>query len=620
MFGKIDLSDPSNFEFQAEGTETPRFQGPYQKTFRPWKCSVDSIDIFSLGTLYVDSPSPNQERLAQRIAELYKTKSTSEFIGEMDGLFFLYLYDREKQTHLLINNHYQLTKVFYLTDDRHLFFSNRMDALLDHMATPRPHFPSVVGFLRNGFNQSDETQIKGVKKLLPTFWIEIGPRGFHLNQRWKEHFRIERKDFSDLEKKLDEYESIYRAGLRDYLEARRPSSVALLLSGGHDTSFALIQTAKVYSGPIHCFTTTFRGWGFSEHKYAEHICDKFGGIFHPQEFSGENLGLTIDLILSNEEPVLGSSLPLHALTQTASSYSDTLIGGDGGDTLWGEYFPVAEYHRWVKDLPASARNLLHSFSLLLRRCSDWERFWELEHVTRLFAGSNPYHDFLGRLCTYRHFGPQQMDRLLVPDLKSVEAAQSPLQIDFNKNNFQDALIEGKLYNGFFTYQAAQQTRSIDSFGMELFLPSVQKDIANFINGLPHEWLNGGTTFHRLINSKSINRKFHKHALARYLKKEEIYNRSFDIPWHLILKDRKHILRLLKKALSKRGWYQESYLNQIFAEFESQRHKDHELLELKSHGYRLVALLNLEIWSRLYLDGKFRKPSVHAMDLESFLEN
>jgi asparagine synthase (glutamine-hydrolysing) len=159
---------------------------------------------------------------------------------------------------------------------------------------------------------------------------------------------------------------------------------------------------------------------------------------------------------------------------------------------------------------------------------------------------------------------------------------------------------------------------MNHFGMELYLPTINKEFMEFITNLPIRWVNGGTTFHRLTNSLSVNRRFHKKALSRYLKQEEIYNRSFDVPWYNILRPRKELLIKLKERLIKRGWYKKDTLDQMFAEFLEQKVKDYELLELKHHGYRIFTLLSLEIWCIEYLDGRKTKNFDEKITLEDYL--
>jgi asparagine synthase (glutamine-hydrolysing) len=529
--------------------------------------------------------------------------NTREQLKNLDGLFFIYIYDKMNCRHYLINNNYQLTKLFYHSNGEQLRFSDRLETLMTHLDSIEPHFPSFINFFNNGFNQSDQTQVKGVKRLLPSFWLEVDTDGVRLKQRWRDYYHAERKAFTDLETQLDVYEDTYRSGLQHYLNQRQPQELGTLLSGGHDTSFALIQASKVHPKPIHCFTTVFSGWGFSEHTLAENICRKFGGTFHPVEFNEKGLDALPDLIYATEEPALGSSLPLHILGRAAAQYTDTLLGGDGGDTLWGEYYPVGEYHRWVKDLPLSSRKALAWLADRLKSGLGWERFWELEHVARLFASHDPYDNFMSRLCTYRHFSNQQLHQMLTPELRETSPQKSELMIEFTKDNFDESLIEGKLFNAFFTYQSCHQTRSMNSHGLEFFLPTVQKDIVKFITSLPMEWINGGTALHRLTNNKRINRRFHKRALSRYLDRQEIYNRSFDIPWHRILTGQSSVLLNLETALNKRGWYNSSYVAQLFSEYKTHRPKDHEILELRSHGYRIMTLMSAEVWCRTFLDRK-----------------
>jgi asparagine synthase (glutamine-hydrolysing) len=222
-----------------------------------------------------------------------------------------------------------------------------------------------------------------------------------------------------------------------------------------------------------------------------------------------------------------------------------------------------------------------------------------------------------KLCTYRHFNDAFQAEILSQEVMAEPYSKSHLEVEFRNDNFSDALIEGKLFNAFYTYQGIHTTKLAAYNGMELVLPTVEKDVVDFICRLPANWINGGTALHRLCNNKRINRRFHKAALARYLKREEIYNRSFDIPWASILRPRRTLLEKLLARLLARGWYNEAALKNLFSEFLTQKVKDHELLELKHHGYRVFTLLSLEIWCIEYLDGRFSEEKRNLV-LEEYL--
>lgn len=598
---------------------------------KPWIFSNQKMALWGTGSLYESSDlvlythgtiaNADKDKIKETIAKLY-AQYGSRFYEHLDGLHFVLLYDKNKNALFLCNNRYQTTQLYYFIKEGVLYFSKHLLHFIKlGVLQPQAHFPSIRSFVSNGFTISDQTQIQGVKKLLPTFQLEITESALKTHNHWKSEITFNREGFSNLESKLNEYENLYQNHLSNFIQKNKAQQVGTLLSGGHDTSWVVIQCNKIkLPKPLQAYTITFPGWNFNEEGYAQNIAEKFNAIFNPIPFSGKNLDLVVDLVRSNEEPVVGSSLPLHLLGGLASQTCDLMLGGDGGDTLWGEYFPVAEVHRYLHRLPVSGRKWIHQISRWLAQTVDWERLWELEHVLSLFKEKDFYDDFMRKLCTYRHFNDENQKQLFTSEIyNNFPPDRSAHEVKFTKENFSDALIEGKLFNAFYTYQSFHTTKSMEHHGMELYLPTIQKDIIRFITELPNHWVNGGTTFHRLINSKSINRRFHKMALARYLKREEIYNRSFDIPWSLVFKDRPEVLRLLQSRLIKRGWYNSQYIHQLFDEFKAQKLKDYELLELKNHGYRIFTLLSLEVWAMEFLDGGILKNlDLKHLNLEDYL--
>jgi asparagine synthase (glutamine-hydrolysing) len=540
----------------------------------------------------------------------------------LDGLFLILIYDLNNNNFYIFNNRYQATQLYYYISDDILYFSKELIPLLQDIGPSNIvlNKGSIKSFISNGFTITDQTQFDRIKKLLPSFRIVFEENQLKFENHWDQEFQFDRKPFPDLEKHLDLYESTYQKGVLNYIEQAGTKELGTLMSGGHDTSFVLIQASKVFNKPIHTFTTTFPDWSFDEGPYAENLANKYNGVYHGIPFVPGDLDYIVSLIRANDEPVVGSSLPLHLCAKEAKKYVDTMFAGDGGDTLWAEYYPVGEFHKYIKHLPLSLRKMIHSLSKLLKDTLDWERFWELEHVSSLFIEDNYYKDFMRKLCTYRHFSDHQQTQLFSPDfMESTEVSQSIHQVEFTKENFQNSLIEGKLFNAFYTYQSFHTTKSMEHFGLNFYMPTINKELMQFITSLPESYINGGTTFHRLTNNKKINRRFHKLALARNLNSKEIYNRSFDIPWYMILKPRPEMLNKLLKRLKKRGWYQNSYLDKLFKEFMSQNIKQHELLELKHHGYRIFTLLSQEIWATEYLDGRFTKSPDQKILLEDYLD-
>jgi len=583
--------------------------------------SINGLQICVKGRVTrINGEKTQQETLPNQIVDLYK-KHGNLFQAKLDGLFIILIRDNQKKTFSIHNNPYQACNLYWGEFHNELYFNSSLSGLIQGIPGGiRPHIGSILNFVSNGFTSCEQTQIEGIFKLLPSFTLTFGKQGVELSNHWDNEFDFNRREkLENLESELDHYEKIYQQGISDYLQNKQTNELGTLLSGGHDTTFALIQGGKVHNKPLHAFTATFPGWAFDESTYAKNVCRKYGHIHHEVPFLPEDLDFMTSLIRANDEPVVGSSLPVHRCAREASLHVDTMLAGDGGDTMWGEYYPVEELHRYVGGMSQSMRHLLWKISKTLVDWTDWERFWELEHVLKLFDDPNPYHDFLRRLCTYRHYRTDELYQIFNNDFTNEQRPEvGKWTLEFNKENFGDRLIEAKLFNGFYMYQSFHTTRSMNHFGLELYLPTINRNLMQFITRLPKNWVNGGSTFHRLTNNKSINRKFHKHALARYLDREEIYNRSFDIPWYNILRPRKDMIQKLELALEKRGWYNMNEIKNIFKEFLSQNVKEHELLELKHHGYRIFTLLSLEIWTREYIDGKQTPNPDEKIKLEDYL--
>ncbi len=575
---------------------------------------VTQIDGKIHKVISTDESNPSDTKVYELI------EKSSDNISDIEGIYSLIKYNKNEMSLEIFNNRYTCHKVYYYQSEDFLAFSSSMSELMDNFVDDvRPHLGSIRSFVSNGFTLCDQTQVQSIKKLLPTFSIKVQNSTVTLDNKWNEQISFKREKSINADSKINEYINLYQKGIKNFLQAHPHKKVGTLLSGGNDTSFVLANLSEVTQKDINAYTTTFPGWAWNEESYAKNISDKFKSNFNPIPFNSSDLDLIIDLIKTCEEPVVGSSLPLHMIAVKASEEVDVMFGGDGGDTLWGEYYPVAEYHKYVKNLPLFIRKLIHKTAGLLVKLTDWERFWELEHVSKIFIKKDYYKDFMRNLCTYRHFDENFQNALFTNEFYSnADLPKSALEIEFTKDNFSDALIEGKLFNAFYTYQSFHTYKSMEGKGLPLYFPTIQKDVIDLITNLPNKWVNGGTTFHRLTNHKSINRRLHKKALSKYLRQDEIYNRSFDIPWYNILKPRTKVLELLEARLIKRGWFKEETINNLFNEFKNQKAKEYELLELKHHGYRVFTLLSLEVWSILFLDKGHSTSKLDSTSLEDLL--
>ena len=124
---------------------------------------------------------------------------------------------------------------------------------------------------------------------------------------------------------------------------------------------------------------------------------------------------------------------------------------------------------------------------------------------------------------------------------------------------------------------------------------------------------------KLLRPKSSDRPFHKRALERVYPKEHVYRepRLFYAPYHAMFRERPAVSDKLLRALKRRGWYNERFLDRLFAEHRQQSLHARLNSQMRNHGQRLMALLGCEVWARLFLDGR-RLGADARIAIEDFL--
>ncbi len=558
----------------------------------------------------------NQEKTIVRLYKKYENKLATKLEGE----YLIILYNNKTKVLKIFNNRYEATNFYYYLDKNLFVFADTLKNLL-HNLPIKPEFDlkSIPTFLDTGFSSTEKLPLLNTYRLLPTQVITVKENHFESTDNWKFEFNFNRKPFNNPRKKITEYETLFRNSIKSYIKKYNPKSIGLFLSGGHDTSFVYLETAEIFKKPIHTFTAHFKGFGFDETPKAKYVTELKHGTHHTIEITPEHLDYIPELVWAMEEPIAGASLPAHIMAKEAQKYVDVIFTGDPGDTLWGEYYPVAEWHKYLKYLPYLFRKLLHLMSKTTLKISDWERLWELEHMLWLFSEKDLYKNFMERLCTYRHFRDDYLEKILNKDVfENIEKNSCGINVPFNRKNFDDMLIEAKMLYGVYVYNLPLNQKTVEYHNLNFYAPYLNKRLFDFINSLPHDWLNSGSSFQKLTN-QGIKRKFHKMTLMKHLPKRFVFGmqQSFDVPWHTLFNNRPKILKNLLRRLKNRGWYNNKALENLFEEFPNQEVSPHEIIQLQHHGYRIYSLLLLEVWSMLFLDD-FKNKKPKKMPLEEFL--
>lgn len=136
--------------------------------------------------------------------------------------------------------------------------------------------------------------------------------------------------------------------------------IGIFLSGGIDSSVITALLRKNFEGEINAFSMGFNVEKFDERKYAKQVADKFE-TNHKEFIIDLNFKHDLnDIINSYDEPFADPSIiPSYYLAKETSKYAKVILGGDGGDEIFGGYkrYKIQQQNAFLNYFPKLFLNL-----------------------------------------------------------------------------------------------------------------------------------------------------------------------------------------------------------------------------------------------------------------------
>ncbi|HEU0016036.1 MAG TPA: asparagine synthase (glutamine-hydrolyzing), partial [Longimicrobium sp.] len=267
-------------------------------------------------------------------------------VERLRGMFAFALYDAPRRRLLLARDRAGEKPLFLHHAGGVLRFASELKALLADPALPRELDPEGLEFyLAYGYVPGGRSILRGVRKL---------PAG-HLAVYDVEADRLEVRAYwrlppppppgapADAEALADELEALLLDSVRAQLVADVP--VAVLLSGGLDSSLVTAMAARASAEPVRTFTVSFPGHGaFDESAHARTVAGHFGTRHTELPLEPASVELLPMLARQYDEPIADSSmLPTYLVSRLVRGHATVALGGDGGDELFGGY----THYRWI---------------------------------------------------------------------------------------------------------------------------------------------------------------------------------------------------------------------------------------------------------------------------------
>lgn len=521
-----------------------------------------------------------------------------QLLDHLRGMFAFALWDVKRQRLLAARDHLGQKPFFYSVGEQGFAFASEIKALraLDRRRQ-RMNLAALDQYLGLRLIDAPLTMFEGIHKLPPGHLLSLQAGGEPRIQRYW-HLQQSPKLVGSEEQLLDELQARLQEALRLHMVSDVP--VGAFLSGGMDSSLLvamLSRDLKVRDLPT--FTMGLNYQRFDEAPAARAVARLFGTEHHEERVQPEIATHLPDLVWALDEPSDPLSLCTWLLAKFTRQHVKVVIGGDGGDELFGGYdryygnLYAAQYSR----LPEGLRRKLLAPAMAMIPESGWYKSlghqlrW-LHHLS-FHSGSARYAASLN----YFYFDADKRRKLYSrevqhrwPDLDAEAAIRRPYEEseggELDRMLYADSMV--RLPN----HPVMITDRICMAHGLEARSPFMDHEIASFAARLPPSMkVRGGTL-------RYIQRKL----AARYLP-PDILDRpkqgfSSALPYLL----QAEYTRLYQSCLRQSQLVQDHVLDrQAITQL-----VDEHLAKRADHGNRLWLLINAEIWYRMSILGQSKE--------------
>jgi asparagine synthase (glutamine-hydrolysing) len=323
------------------------------------------------------------------VLKMYEEFGEDSFL-QLNGMFSLILYDPKLDLILVARDHFGIKPLYFYKDSDKYLFASEIKAILQFPGIrARVNEASLQEYLTFQFLLSNSTLFEGIYKLEPGHYLRINTRTLlsEKKQYW----------FPDFTLDLYHTEEYFRCKLKDLIEdsvrmqLRSDVPLGTYLSGGMDSSIISLLTASYLPYQLKTFTGVFKeGPEFNETPYSRAINElaKAEGV-EIVPTAKDFIDYLPDLIYHLDEPVAGpGAFPQFMVSKVAASQVKVILGGQGGDEIYGGYtrYVVAYLEQAIKgaifqtheegEHIVSLKSILPNLPYLNRYVPMMKKFWE----------------------------------------------------------------------------------------------------------------------------------------------------------------------------------------------------------------------------------------------------
>ncbi len=538
----------------------------------------------------------------ETILHLYEEHG-DDCVQHLNGMYAFALWDARRRRLLIGRDRLGIKPIYLCSDGKRLLFASEAKAILAVPGVKAELDPAALSsYLALGYVPAPQSIFRGIRKLPPaTLLVAEGGR---VEER--RYWRVP----GDVDRALseDEWVARLRARLEESVRMQMVSDVPIgaFLSGGVDSSAVVAFMSAHSDRPVKTYAIGFGGGDaeayYNELPYARQVAQRFRTDHHEILVRPDVVSLLPRLLWHMDEPIADTAfITTYLVSEFARRDVTVILSGVGGDELFGGYrrYLGNHYQAYFGRLPAGLRRA----ALALGEKLPSDRHSPLLNAMRLAKGflSTAGLPFEERYRSYVQVFSADVAAQLLRERCATE---------------RDALTDA-----FHAATSADDLNRMLSVDADTQLPddlllltdkmSMAVSLECRVPLLDHELVELAARVPAGVKIRGGRLKHLMKASLKGLLPEGILTRKkrgFGTPMGAWLKgDLAPLVRYLlsEDAVKVRGLFRYPEIGRLIAAHEANRLDGTD---------QLLALLNLEIWARIYLDQ--RAPADVADELKA----
>ncbi|MBP1694914.1 MAG: asparagine synthase [Deltaproteobacteria bacterium] len=271
-------------------------------------------------------------------------------VDKLRGMFAFAIWDEKNGKLFCARDRFGIKPFYYTLMKDRFIFASEIKALLPFAQEIATDYNGLKDYLAFQFTLGEKTLFRGINQLLPAHSLALKDGRMQVSKYWEVNYHLDW--YHTKQYFTEEVRNLLMDSVWIHLRSDVP--VGSYLSGGLDSSIVGSLARKAHKdGKYLAFHGKFStGPEYDESRYARAVADYCRMELHEQDFTSQDFINSIRKVIYHlDYPVAGpGSFPQYMVSKLASEHLKVVLGGQGGDEVFGGYvrYLVSYFEQCIK--------------------------------------------------------------------------------------------------------------------------------------------------------------------------------------------------------------------------------------------------------------------------------